>query len=183
MIPESFHQQQITPVKSDRRKSDDVINRQLEIIEQMNAESKAVNAEVRQIMADTETIIKMRFDQVDANIIMIHDDTRADMKIMREDNKAFHAELMARLEEKQATQDKRITAVEGCVDVATTGLSKRMDGIEDRVKNLETAPIKDSANKWNQTRDKVLFGFIGLLIAGCIAWASSLINNLTGGPK
>jgi ElaB/YqjD/DUF883 family membrane-anchored ribosome-binding protein len=155
-----------------RRRSDVALQKSLEIIERMNEESKQVNAEVRRMLDDTEKLISIRFDHVDANIQQI-----------REDNKAFYEHILQRMDEKHASQDKKIADVEGCVGDGLKDLGKQIGDIEARVKILEDAPVKKSASRWDQASDKILWALIGLVVAGVISWISTAVGSLTGGGQ
>jgi phage shock protein A len=166
----------------DRRKSDIDMIRALEIIEEMNKDSKAINADVRQLISDTETVFHIRLEHLDK----IADQLHKSIESIRSDNKDFYKQLLDRMDEKHANQDKRIEAVEGCVDEQNEahkeeikGIKEDIKGLKTRIETLETAPVKKSAFRWDKAVDSTIWAVLGAATVLAIAYVKQFFE----GPK
>lgn len=166
---------------SDRRKSDPVVEKVTEIVD-------AMRRDIGEKIADFEKVIDIRFSHVDANIGQIRDDQKdGQVAIIQAVEKIvkLHVENIQTIVKHQ---DEKIGGVQGCIDDHAEETAAKFAAVDaklkdqgDRLTVLENKDDKAAAGRWRSVGDKVLWAFIGLLLAGATALATSIIGQLNQG--
>lgn len=178
MIPMGYKSPDSTDsVKSERRKVDKVV----EIVGEMRQE-------LSEKLTDFEKIIDIRFSHVDANVQQIRDDQRDGQAAIIAAVEKIVKLHTANVEVLVKHQDEKIQSVKGCVDdhaeenaAKFAAVNAKLDDHGKRLGELEKAPDKAAAGKWREAGNRILWAFVGLLIAGASAWAVGIIKQIQGG--
>lgn len=176
VVPESFKTPNQPTAKPERRQHDATMASVVDVV-------NAMRAEFVQRLADQEKNIDMRFGHVDTLIGQLRDDQREGQSAIIkavETIVKLHAENMETI---VSHQDTKINGVQACVDenaedtaAKFAEVNARLDGQEKRLGELEKAPDKHAAKRWRQVAEKVLWAFVGLLLAGAAAGIMQLIE-------
>jgi hypothetical protein len=144
--------------------------------------------EMTQKLDDYEKVIDIRFSHVDLLIGQQREDLKGGLSEIIRAVEQIVAAHVAGIEQKVDHQNERIESVKNCVDDEKAETEKRFEQVNAAIKdhsirifNLEAAPAKADAGKWRAVADKVLWSFVGLLLAGAAAAVWPIIAPLFKG--
>lgn len=183
VVPESYKQPGQPTAKGERRQHDATMAAVVEVI-------NAMRVEVGERLHDYEKVIDIRFDHVDANIGQIRDDNKdGQQAIIKAVEKIMEIQVDS-IRAMVGHQDEKIRTVQECVDDNADEAAAKFAAVHAELKDhskrlgeLEKAPDKKAAGKWNTAADKVLWAFFGLLLAGASAGVLKLVELIKEAAK
>jgi hypothetical protein len=131
-------------------------------IDEVMAALSAFKSDIDEAFGTMRTLNEVQFGHMDANVTQLREDQRKAQEDIIYVVKELLGVHVTSIKESQARQDERIA------DVAK------------RVETLEDEPVKENAAKWKETASRVLWAFIGLLLAGGTAGVYQLLEMLKG---
>jgi hypothetical protein len=156
-------------------------------IDEVMAALSAFKSDIDEAFGTMRTLNEVQFGHMDANVTQLREDQRKAQEDIIYVVKELLGVHVTSIKESQARQDERIADLHESVNAKLTYMDAKIDkhavrvaDVAKRVETLEDEPVKENAAKWKETASRVLWAFIGLLLAGGTAGVYQLLEMLKG---
>lgn len=139
--------------------------------------------EIAQVLRDQDAMAVIRFEHLDSRLDELKNDQKAAQANTLERIKEMIALYIENITALVNRQDEKIDRVQSCIDEQGEQTDARFLAVDVKIKelrldvdSLKKAPTEKAAGIWNKIKDKLLWGFLGLLLSGLTAGIIKIIT-------